>query len=68
MWYPSDKMKKLMKKGFVPSSYEVEIKYQTLSTHGTMILDSNFFNIENKKIMKNLKDVDIISMIERNKV
>ena len=64
----TDRITKLRRKGFVPSSYVIEIKYQTISTHGTMILDSNFFNIENKKIMKNLKDVDIISMIERAKV
>lgn len=49
------------------SDTEIIITYQSPYSKGTMIMDLNFFNKYHNKIMKSLKDCDILSMIERRK-
>ena len=57
-----------MKKQIIPfSNNEIVIEYQTPYSKGTMIMDLNFYTKYHKKIMKALKDCDILSMVERNK-
>lgn len=56
-----------MKKQFNESQYEIVIEYQSPYSKGTMIIDSNFYSKNNKKIQKVLKDCEVLSMIERRK-
>ena len=46
---------------------EIVIEYRSSYSKGTMIIDTNYFSMDHKKIMKKLKDVEIISMVERRK-
>lgn len=52
---------------FTHATTEIVIEYKTLYSHGTVIYDTNFYTKYHKKIMKTLKDCEIISMIERRK-
>ena len=50
-----------------PSTSEIVIEYRSSYSKGTVIYDTNFFSYYHKKIMKSLKDCEIISMVERSK-
>lgn len=61
-------MAKYEKKGFIPSTSEIVIKYKDRNSSGEMIIDTNMFNLLHKKIMKLLKDCEITLWIQRAKV
>lgn len=57
----------MAKNNFVHATTEIVIEYKTNYSHGTAIYDTNFYTKYHKKIMKTLKDCEILSMIERRK-
>ena len=57
----------MKKNQLVESTTEVEIQYETPYSKGVMIIDTNFYQKNHKKIMKKLKDCNITTMIERRK-
>ena len=52
---------------FTHATTEIVIEYKTPYSHGEVIYDTNFYTKYHKKIMKTLKDCDILSMVERKK-
>lgn len=57
----------MAKVNFIHATTEIVIQYKTPYSHGEVIYDTNFYTKYHKKIMKTLKDCEIISMIERRK-
>lgn len=47
---------------------EIVISYQSPYSKGELIIDSNYYSMDHKKIMNKLKDCEIISMVERKKL